>query len=265
MTSKSLFVCTLAVLIFAVPPAFAKKDTPLKPTKQSLGDLTCSTDQIAKFDGSAWVCAEDDDTQDGDTLAGLGCAAGKIAKSDGSVGWSCTADETGGSDSQVVVRDAYGNQFGKVIFAVGDSADIAYEVAGKKLHLQVRAVLVHPVNGNVVRAGEIRPPNAKFAAGYSTPTCTDEWWKTEQFTPGLSFYSGFDYVSLRYSDAGLFVDIVEPIPPIQTITFAYQINRLSGVCEPHPNPFDLDVYSGVTVFASDIFAGISAPFTLETQ
>jgi preprotein translocase subunit Sec61beta len=56
----------------------------------TLGALACGSGQVAKWNGSAWECAPDVDTNT-DTLAGLGCETGQIAKwLFGS--WTCTAD-----------------------------------------------------------------------------------------------------------------------------------------------------------------------------
>ena len=55
----------------------------------TLGDLSCTTDQIAKWNGSAWECAADVDTDtDSDTLASLSCATDDIARWNGST-WVC--------------------------------------------------------------------------------------------------------------------------------------------------------------------------------
>ncbi len=54
----------------------------------TLGGLSeCGLDQILKWDGNAWVCAINADT---DTLSTLLCAAGEIAQWDGST-WNCSA------------------------------------------------------------------------------------------------------------------------------------------------------------------------------
>ena len=66
----------------------------------TLGDLSCTEDQIAKYDGTNWVCSADTDT-----VGALGCSSGQVAKfSGGSGAWECVPDEIGG-DSFVVVDD----------------------------------------------------------------------------------------------------------------------------------------------------------------
>ena len=57
----------------------------------------CTNDQVAKWNGAAWVCAADDAGGRGgsDTLAGLSCSTNQIAKWNGPA-WVCAADETGG-------------------------------------------------------------------------------------------------------------------------------------------------------------------------
>ena len=83
----------------------------------TLAGLSCTDGEVAKWDGTAWVCAEDEDTDttvdgctdclaigvevadpggladgDDDTLAGLSCTDGEVAKWDGTA-WTCAADE----------------------------------------------------------------------------------------------------------------------------------------------------------------------------
>ncbi|MBR57411.1 MAG: hypothetical protein CMH54_05055 [Myxococcales bacterium] len=54
----------------------------------TLGDLTsCAVDEILKWDGSAWVCAVNADT---DTLSSLLCASTEIAQWNGTM-WICSA------------------------------------------------------------------------------------------------------------------------------------------------------------------------------
>jgi len=50
----------------------------------------CLAGEIAKWDGSAWTCAPDVDT-DTDTLGTLSCSTGEVAKWTGSA-WECAAD-----------------------------------------------------------------------------------------------------------------------------------------------------------------------------
>jgi hypothetical protein len=70
--------------------------------------LDCASGEIAKFDGSEWICAPDDNT---DTLGELNCAPGAIAKFDGSE-WICASDDNSDtlgelscSDGQVAKYD----------------------------------------------------------------------------------------------------------------------------------------------------------------
>ena len=53
------------------------------------GKLDCASGKIAKFDGSKWTCAPDDNT---DTLDGLSCISGEVAKFNGSE-WVCMPDD----------------------------------------------------------------------------------------------------------------------------------------------------------------------------
>lgn len=54
-----------------------------------IGKLDCASGEIAKFDGSEWICAPDDNI---DTLDGLSCNNGEIAKFNGSE-WVCMPDD----------------------------------------------------------------------------------------------------------------------------------------------------------------------------
>jgi len=54
----------------------------------ALGSLTCGSWQVVKWNGSAWACANDNDT---DSLAGLSCANGQVAKFN-AVEWECADD-----------------------------------------------------------------------------------------------------------------------------------------------------------------------------
>ena len=60
--------------------------------RDTLSGLACAGDEIAKWNGSSWVCAPDIDTNT-DTMAGLGplCATGEIASWNGSA-WVCADD-----------------------------------------------------------------------------------------------------------------------------------------------------------------------------
>ena len=55
-----LFVCLYASPAFAPPPGKEKKET--------LGGLSCTTDQIAKWDGAKWACAPDEAGAAGDQI-----------------------------------------------------------------------------------------------------------------------------------------------------------------------------------------------------
>jgi len=56
--------------------------------RDTIGDLSCPSGQLAKWNGAAWVCAPDLDT---DTLSSLSCAAWEIPKWNGSA-WECFID-----------------------------------------------------------------------------------------------------------------------------------------------------------------------------
>ena len=54
-------------------------------TVNTFDDLSCSAGQVAKYNGTTWECAADDDT---DTLADLSCSNGEVAEWNGSA-WIC--------------------------------------------------------------------------------------------------------------------------------------------------------------------------------
>ena len=64
------------------------------PDFDSLNALKCKKDQIIKWNGSTWLCANDEDStiKKTDTLASLACSDEKIAKWNGSQ-WTCADDQ----------------------------------------------------------------------------------------------------------------------------------------------------------------------------
>jgi hypothetical protein len=79
-----------------------------------IGKLDCAFGEIAKFDGSEWICAPDDNS---DTVGELNCASGEIAKFDGSE-WICAPDDNSDtvgelscSDGQVTKYDENSNEW----------------------------------------------------------------------------------------------------------------------------------------------------------
>jgi len=60
---------------------------------QTLEDLSCAAGQLPKWDGSSWVCAQDQD-EDQDLLSGLSCAEGQVAKRIAGQ-WTCAEDLDG--------------------------------------------------------------------------------------------------------------------------------------------------------------------------
>jgi len=103
-----------------VPSGFADGDD-----ADALSDLSCDPGEVAKWNGSDWSCAPDDDT-DTDTLAGLSCAADEIAKWDGN-SWECAVDETGGAQgyANVITVALSGGDFTSVAEALDSITDAA--------------------------------------------------------------------------------------------------------------------------------------------
>jgi hypothetical protein len=83
--STVILVLVLAAFLIALIPKLTVADD----NGARIGKLDCASGEIAKFDGSVWVCSPDDNT---DTLGGLSCSDGQIAKFIGSV-WVCSADD----------------------------------------------------------------------------------------------------------------------------------------------------------------------------
>jgi hypothetical protein len=85
---KSTVILVLAAFLIVLIP----KDTIAKDKGARIGKLACSSGQIAKFNGSEWVCSPDSNSDTTDTLEGLSCASGEIAKFNGSE-WVCSPDD----------------------------------------------------------------------------------------------------------------------------------------------------------------------------
>ena len=71
-------------------------DGKFKWTNSTLSALSCSAGQIAKWNGTAWACADDSNSG---TLGSLSCSTGQVAKWNGTA-WACAADidtNTGGT------------------------------------------------------------------------------------------------------------------------------------------------------------------------
>ena len=52
-----------------------------------MGALSCASGQVAKWNGTAWACAADTDT-DTDTVGALSCSSSQVALFDGAA-WNC--------------------------------------------------------------------------------------------------------------------------------------------------------------------------------
>ncbi len=90
----------LAFVFWALPakadcPHQLKTDHPhcdgAEPSGATLGDLACNTDEIARFDGTQWVCDVDRNTLGdlGTTLGDLACNTDEIATFNGAQQWVC--------------------------------------------------------------------------------------------------------------------------------------------------------------------------------
>jgi len=82
----------------------------------TLGALSCANGEIAKWNGAAWACGPDLDT-DTNTLGALVCASGEIAKWNGAA-WACAPDDAG---------------------AAGNTLDAAYDQGGAGLGRTITA------------------------------------------------------------------------------------------------------------------------------
>ena len=80
----------ILVLVFAAALLALTPDQTIADSRgDRIGKLNCAFGEIAKFDGSKWICAPDDNT---DTLDGLACSDGELARFDGFV-WRCSPED----------------------------------------------------------------------------------------------------------------------------------------------------------------------------
>ena len=100
---------------------FAFRAERVEIDEDTLANLGCTADQVAKWDSgaSAWICADDlsggstdwasltgvpagfADNIDNDTLTSQICQVSEVLKSDGSGGWLCSADDNSGDITAV--------------------------------------------------------------------------------------------------------------------------------------------------------------------
>ncbi len=165
MTLRLIGIVALSVV--AVEPAAAehckgqhKNDPGCDGSGTTLGDLSCTIDQIARFDGTNWVCSTDTDTvgalncssgqvakfngsnwacgfdvdtdTDTDTLGDLSCSTGQVAKFNG-INWACGAD-----DDPFVVKDSLGQTVGMLVSHNPIRADVILRFDGVVTQLVVR-------------------------------------------------------------------------------------------------------------------------------
>ena len=86
---KSTVILVLAAFLIAFIPNHTVAAGNSDNTGARIGKLDCASGEIAKFDGSVWVCSPYDNT---DTFDGLGCRDGEIAKFNDSE-WVCSPDD----------------------------------------------------------------------------------------------------------------------------------------------------------------------------
>jgi hypothetical protein len=228
MTIVKTFIGIAVVLVLGVTvsPAFANKHKD-KPDK--LGKLSCTHDQIAKYD-------------------------------EAQARWVCAADETGDGNPQWVVRDAEGNPFGQVV-DVNDSLDratIVVELAGKRLLLSVSSSGGRPVrfvSGAAIVDSMLR----------EAPDCSDgPWYRASAFdaTP-RSFLIGFDSSFFTVQTRPFVVNLVEPAGP--TVVLEPQYFSNGAICQG-PLPLDpIEVIGAITIVSRDVLADSPAPYTLRAE
>ena len=94
----------------------------------SLSVLDCADSQVAKFDGTEWYCADDQDT-DTDTLSGLSCLSGQTAKWNGN-DWACAADLDTDTQLTETEVDDYVSNNGYIVTCAIDYTDCEAPVTG---------------------------------------------------------------------------------------------------------------------------------------
>ncbi len=131
----------------------------------TLGDLLCLQDEIARWDGSAWLCTPtvglltETDPAFGaspaagitntdivswntpsDTLAGLSCSNGQVAQWNGS-SWTCATVSGGGTETDPVwtAFQAAGGTIAGLVTSSGQSPGFAYAPAGANLSYVTQA------------------------------------------------------------------------------------------------------------------------------
>jgi hypothetical protein len=87
--STVILALVLAAFLIALIPKYTVAEGNADAEGARIGKLDCASGEIAKFDGSVWMCSPDDNT---DTLGGLSCIDGQIAKFNGTV-WECSPDD----------------------------------------------------------------------------------------------------------------------------------------------------------------------------
>jgi hypothetical protein len=87
--STVILVLVIAAFLFPFIPKHTVANDNADAKGARIGKLDCTSGEIAKFNGSEWVCSSDENS---DTLDGLSCNNGEIAKFNGSE-WVCSADE----------------------------------------------------------------------------------------------------------------------------------------------------------------------------
>ncbi|MBR58295.1 MAG: hypothetical protein CMH54_09765 [Myxococcales bacterium] len=165
----------------------------------TLGGLNaCGLDQILKWDGSAWVCAVNADT---DTLSALLCAAGEIVQWDGTT-WNCSA-ALEAIQANVDQVQANLNTLGSSLDPIATSGLPADLLDGDDNTLGELTCS----DGEVARwngsSWACSAADAEVEISNDPPACTAATIGTLHYNPGtdkLTFCDGNDYRNVRLCD-----------------------------------------------------------------
>lgn len=172
-------ICVISAAFLLPTAAYAAKPVPQDNT--TLGGLSCTTDQVAQFDGANWVCATlPTALPDEDTLGSLSCGDGQIAEYDGANSvWICATQSTGGGTSPLFeVQDSSSTLVGTFVGFSGPNIAqvlITQNSIDYLLEVNSEGFMAHPrINVNPdYAAGDSRRPVIYYYASSDCNAATN--------------------------------------------------------------------------------------------
>ena len=194
-----LAMVAATVVALAAAPADAAKggNKPGGNNTQTLADLSCSTNQIAKFDGTSWICATDA-TADPGTVPGL----------------------------YYEVRDATATEVGDLISIAPDGRDVIIAV-----HLDMMDSddgLPHDFVANVNRAG-FEIGSQALTIWFESNDCTGTAWISQSFENIFGFPPAFDptFISISAGGTRTLHLLDSSFASMMTANSAYYLNAIN--------------------------------------